>query len=298
MRRETPFADIVRHLTPFFVSRQVIAGAGRVGLGQDGTGVGFQVSQRADFFEVEVGLETTLKRPIINTRDEPHASADRFRRLHVIIGDANLCEVADLPQGRHHGARARAHRGEGLHRATCGSTGRWPRLHAVSHDPTLQTTAAAAGRAPADRRPAAVDVPGAGAHLSRDRYGSDLDPVTAEVLARWESVLARLEKDPADCARELDWVAKQRLLEGFRQRENLPWDAARLQLIDLQWADVRPEKGLYHRLVARGQVDRIVIATPRSSGPSRSRRRTPAPTSGAAAWPSTASTWRRPRGTR
>src|SRR5206468_2500928 len=94
MRRETPFADIVRHLTPFFVSRQVFSGAGRVGLGQDGTGVGFQISQRADFFEVEVGLETTLKRPIINTRDEPHASADRFRRLHVIIGDATMCEVA------------------------------------------------------------------------------------------------------------------------------------------------------------------------------------------------------------
>src|ERR671938_1784629 len=94
MRRETPFADIVRYLTPFFVSRQVVSGAGRVGLGQDGTGVGFQISQRADFFEVEVGLETTLKRPIINTRDEPHASADRFRRLHVIIGDANLAELS------------------------------------------------------------------------------------------------------------------------------------------------------------------------------------------------------------
>jgi proteasome accessory factor A len=96
MRRETPFSEIVAHLTSFLVSRQVITGAGRVGRGQDGTGVGFQVSQRADFFEVEVGLETTLKRPIINTRDEPHASADRYRRLHVIIGDANLCEVATL----------------------------------------------------------------------------------------------------------------------------------------------------------------------------------------------------------
>src|ERR1700760_5183236 len=96
MRRETPFSDVVRHLTPFFVSRQVICGAGRVGRGQDGTGIGYQVSQRADFFEVEVGLETTLKRPIINTRDEPHASADKYRRLHVIIGDANLCEVATL----------------------------------------------------------------------------------------------------------------------------------------------------------------------------------------------------------
>src|SRR3954467_4884981 len=94
MRRSTPFADIVTHLTPFFVTRQIVCGAGRVGLGQDGATAGFQISQRADFFEVEVGLETTLKRPIINTRDEPHADADKYRRLHVIIGDANLAEIA------------------------------------------------------------------------------------------------------------------------------------------------------------------------------------------------------------
>ncbi|MGH3743507.1 MAG: proteasome accessory factor PafA2 family protein, partial [Mycobacteriales bacterium] len=81
MARQTPFADIVRHLTPFFVSRQVFCGAGRVGIGQDGKGDGFQLSQRADFFEVEVGLETTLTRPIINTRDEPHADPERHRRL-------------------------------------------------------------------------------------------------------------------------------------------------------------------------------------------------------------------------
>src|SRR5499425_1528721 len=94
MRRSTPFADIVRNLTPFFVSRQVVCGAGRVGLGADGRNEGFQISQRADFFEVEVGLETTLKRPIINTRDEPHADPEKYRRLHVIIGDANMSEVA------------------------------------------------------------------------------------------------------------------------------------------------------------------------------------------------------------
>ncbi|MGH3421755.1 MAG: depupylase/deamidase Dop, partial [Streptosporangiaceae bacterium] len=93
MRRATPFADIVRHLTPFFVSRQVVCGAGRVGLGADGRDDGFQISQRADFFEVEVGLETTLKRPIINTRDEPHADPEKYRRLHVILGDANMSEV-------------------------------------------------------------------------------------------------------------------------------------------------------------------------------------------------------------
>ncbi len=94
MRRQTPFADIVSHLTPFFVTRQIVCGPGRVGIGQDGRGEGFQISQRADFFEVEVGLETTLKRPIINTRDEPHADADKYRRLHVIIGDANLSEIS------------------------------------------------------------------------------------------------------------------------------------------------------------------------------------------------------------
>src|SRR6187455_3471051 len=94
MRRSTPFADIVVHLTPFFVTRQIVCGAGRVGIGQDGSTPGFQISQRADFFEVEVGLETTLKRPIINTRDEPHADPEKYRRLHVIIGDANLAEVS------------------------------------------------------------------------------------------------------------------------------------------------------------------------------------------------------------
>ena len=94
MNRATPFADIVRHLTPFFVSRQVVCGAGRVGRGADGRDEGFQISQRADFFEVEVGLETTLKRPIINTRDEPHADPEKYRRLHVIIGDANMSEIS------------------------------------------------------------------------------------------------------------------------------------------------------------------------------------------------------------
>src|SRR3954470_20020845 len=93
-RRDTPFATLVRHLVPFFVTRQVMCGAGRVGRGQDARGVGFQIAQRADFFEVEVGLETTLKRPIVNTRDEPHADADRYRRLHVIIGDANMAEIS------------------------------------------------------------------------------------------------------------------------------------------------------------------------------------------------------------
>src|SRR5918995_1001163 len=94
MDRKTPFIDIIRGLVPFFVTRQVVAGSGKVGIGTEGRTQGFQLSQRADFFEVEVGLETNLQRPIINTRDEPHADADKYRRLHVIIGDANLAEIA------------------------------------------------------------------------------------------------------------------------------------------------------------------------------------------------------------
>src|SRR5438034_2783631 len=95
MDRAVPFGRIVRHVMPHFVTRQIYTGAGKVGSEvASASDVTFQLSQRADFFEEEVGLETTLKRPIVNTRDEPHADAQKYRRLHVIVGDANLCEVA------------------------------------------------------------------------------------------------------------------------------------------------------------------------------------------------------------
>ena len=257
MRRETPFSDIVRHLTPFFVSRQVVTGAGRVGRGQDGTGVGFQVSQRADFFEVEVGLETTLKRPIINTRDEPHASADRFRRLHVIIGDANLCDVATYLKVGTTSLVLELIEQRGF-TVDLGVERPVSALHTISHDPELKATVKLRdGRTVTGVQLQWLFLEQVAAFVA-DRYGSDADEHTVEVMRRWESVLTRLESDPMSCAKELDWVAKLRLLEGFRNREDLPWDAARLQLIDLQWADVRPEKGLFHRLRERGQVERLV----------------------------------------
>ena len=140
MSRSTPFADIVRNLTPFFVTRQVVCGAGRVGIGQDGSRHGFQISQRADFFEVEVGLETTLKRPIINTRDEPHADADKYRRLHVIIGDANLSEIATYLKAGTTALVLSMIEDDFL---TTDLTLEHPvtSLHEVSHDPSLQASA-------------------------------------------------------------------------------------------------------------------------------------------------------------
>src|SRR3569623_395669 len=137
MDRRTPFIDIIRGLVPFFVTRQVFAGSGRVGIGTEGRTQGFQLSQRADFFEVEVGLETTLKRPIINTRDEPHSDADKYRRLHVIIGDANLSEIASyLKMGTTSLILAMIE--EKVFTGELGVADPVSELKSVSHDPSLQ----------------------------------------------------------------------------------------------------------------------------------------------------------------
>ena len=252
-RRDTPFAAIVRHLVPFFVTRQVVCGAGRVGLGQDGRGAGFQISQRADFFEVEVGLETTLKRPIVNTRDEPHADADRYRRLHVIIGDANMSEISTyLKVGTT--ALVLAMIEASALPDDLGIESPVRELHAVSHDPGLTHAITLAD----GRTITALDLQGEYLDRARkfvdDRQGDDADPQTRDVLDRWESVLARLADDAMQLAAELDWVAKLRLLHGYRDRDGLDWDSPRLQLVDLQYSDVRPEKGLYNRLVGRGAI--------------------------------------------
>ena len=257
MRRSTPFADIVKHLTPFFVSRQVVCGAGRVGIGQDGRDHGYQISQRADFFEVEVGLETTLKRPIINTRDEPHADPEKYRRLHVIIGDANLAEISTyLKVGTT--ALVLAMIEDRFIDRDLGVDGPVSALRAVSHDPSLQQLVTLHD----GRRLTAVQLQMEYLDLARkyveDRYGSDADDQTLDVLARWESVLDRLERDPMSLATELDWVAKLKLLEQYRQRDGLAWDDPKLQLIDIQYSDIRPEKGLYQRLVQGGRIQRLL----------------------------------------
>ena len=260
MARQTPFAEIVRHLTPFFVSRQVVVGAGRVGIGQDGREHGFQVSQRADFFEVEVGLETTLKRPIINTRDEPHADPEKYRRLHVIIGDANLSEVSTyLKVGTTCLVLSMIEDGwlrqNGIDLTVDAPVGA---LRAVSHDATLrQLVTLRDGRKLTALQLQMEYCEQARKHVE-DRLGSDADPQTTDVLARWESTLDRLTVDVMSLAGELDWVAKLALLDGYRQREGLGWDAPKLHLVDLQYSDVRQDKGLYNRLVARGSMETLV----------------------------------------
>lgn len=253
MRRATPFRLIAAHLIPFFVTRPIFAGAGRVGRGIDSRVPGFQLSARADFFEAEVGLETTLKRPIVNTRDEPHADPQKYRRLHVIVGDANLADTANLLKL---GATALvlamiedAALGEPLvldHAVAA--------MREVSHDLSLRRPLSVDGQ-----RWTALEVQ---EHylLAAQKYVGERgsDSQTDEVLQLWAETLAGLRRDPMVLRDRLDWVAKLALLESYRERDGLDWSAPRLAQIDLQYADIHPERGLARKLEARGLLRRLI----------------------------------------
>ena len=255
MDRATPFGDIVRDLTPFFVSRQIFTGAGKLGLEAQWDERGkhvFQLTQRADFFETEVGLETTLKRPIINTRDEPHADPERYRRLHVIVGDANLCEVATfLKLGTTSIVLKMIEDGFLPDFSLVNPVAA---IHDVSRDVSLTTQVSLVD----GRKMTALQLQWEYLELARKYVDREDDtPENREVLERWESVLRGLENDPRTLSAQLDWVAKLRLLEGYRERDGLVWSDAKLRAIDLQYHDVRRDRGLYHRLAHAGKVERI-----------------------------------------
>jgi proteasome accessory factor A len=251
LSRETPFGRIVNQVTPHFVTRQVVVGAGKVGCelpGVPAEEVPYQISQRADFFEEEIGLETTLKRPIVNTRDEPHCDATKYRRLHVIIGDANMSEVATyLKVGTTAVVLAMIEddaMGDDLMLANPVGA-----LRQVSHDPTLQRTILLRS----GRRATAMEIQWSLLERARKyerSHGLDGvgDEVGADVLRRWEAVLTGLEHDPASVADVVDWVAKQRVVEGFADRHGLRGTDARLKALDLQYHDMRPDKCLAARV--------------------------------------------------
>lgn len=254
MRRDVAFEVIAAQLTPFFVSRQILCGAGRVGQRQDGGVSAFQISQRADYIEVGVGLETTLKRPIINTRDEPHADPAKYRRLHVIVGDANCAEVAIYLK---HGTTSLilAMLEAGVMPSDLRLASPVQALHQISHDPSLQTVV----ERDDGRTMSALDMQWQFfEQASRFVAAEGSDEQTDDILHRWESVLTRLGQDPMKCSAELDWVAKLSLLEQYRDRDAIDWDDPKLHLIDLQYHDVRPEKGIYQRLERAGRMERIV----------------------------------------
>src|SRR5207248_467851 len=173
MDRKVPFARIVQHMMPFFVTRQIFTGAGKVGAENNADPCDYQISQRADFLETEVGLETMHSRPIINTRDEPHADPEKYRRLHVIVGDANMSEVSNY------------------------------------------------------------------------------------LKVGTMAIVLSMAEDPMQLGRELDWVIKRQLIENYMAKHELEWNDSRVAMIDLQYHDIRPGRGLYYKLEESEAVDRI-----------------------------------------
>ena len=250
MARSVPFARVVTHVTPHFVSRQIFTGSGKVGCEASGLGVKevpFQLTQRADFFEAEVGLETTLKRPIVNTRDEPHADAQKYRRLHVIAGDANCSETATFLKVGTTAFVLAMVEDDALPRSF---VLRAPvqAMRQVSYDLTLRRPIELADGSTVTALEIQWEL------LDRARKWSDdhgLEAVGGEVgamvLTEWENVLAGLESDPRSLADRIDWVAKQRLLEGYMERHGLEWSDSRVAALALQYHDMRPERSLSER---------------------------------------------------
>ena len=262
--RALPFATLVRHLLPWFVTRQVFTGAGKVGSENGAAPVDYQISSRADFFEEEVGLETTLKRPIVNTRDEPHADPQLYRRLHVIAGDANLCEVATfLKVGTTAIVLAMVEDDffeNAGGRKDFSVSGPVAAMRVVSHDPTCKATVELADGS----RMTAVELQWEYLRLAQ-KYADETDlamcggpDVGGAVLGRWESVLTALEHDPSTLDGQLDWVTKLSLLGAYVGRDGLAWSDPKLALLDLQYSDVRPDRSLYERLVRAGKIERLL----------------------------------------
>ncbi len=251
MSRSTPFSEIVRFAPTFFITRQIFTGSGKVGAENGRPSVDYQITQRADFFEELVGIETTIKRPIVNTRDEPHGDPEKYRRLHVIIGDANRSEVqiflklgvtaiflAALEDGALPDPIILANPVR-----ACWETSHSPFSPVGVDDGGFMT--------PLEIQFRYLE------WLSKYVENESDDEVWQRVLAEWRSVLEDLESDPSKCADRLDWAAKQELLNAYRERHGLDWTSHKLAALALLYHEISPRRDLYGRLVAEGRIRRL-----------------------------------------
>ena len=266
--RDVEFAHLIRAMVPHFVSRQIVVGAGKVGAETEAAierDPAFQLSQRAEFFEEVVGLETTLKRPIINTRDEPHADAERFRRLHVIIGDANMCQSATMVKLGSTALLLAA-------LEECGP-------ESLPGDaPRPRCTPCAPSRSTLTRASAVPCEDGSRGARGTSRTSSGSWPATTSsarrgaggrapsevefILTQWREMLDGVRDDRWSVADRVDWVAKWRVVNGYRDRYDLDDHDARLRAIDLQYHDLRPEHSLAQRVGLRALVDESRFVKP------------------------------------
>ena len=250
--RHGEFGRLADILIPFLVTRQIICGAGKVL--QTPRGAVYCVSQRAEHIWEGVSSATTRSRPIINTRDEPHADAERFRRLHVIVGDSNMSETTMLLKvGATDLVLRMVEAGVVLRDMTLDNPIR--AIREVSHDMTGRSRVRLAN----GREMSALEIQYE--YLSRAKDFTDangLDPISKRVLEMWERALSSIEEGNLDkIAREIDWVTKYQLIERYRAKHDLPLSAPRVAQLDLAYHDVHRGRGLYYLLQRNGAVDRV-----------------------------------------
>ncbi|MDC8448865.1 MAG: proteasome accessory factor PafA2 family protein [Nitrospira sp.] len=251
--RAVPFPALVAGLVPFLVSRQVIAGAGKVGTEAQESGYvpgRYQLSQRADFMEAELGVDTMHNRPILNTRDEPHADRRKYRRLHLIIGDANMCEYATaLKVGTTRLVLDLIERGAMPHIELDQPVAAVKQL---SRDPDLKAVV----RLQDGRRLSALELQESYCEAAhRELAGSDEE--SEWLLSEWGETLHLLAQDRLQLIGKLDWITKQWLLETFMREERIGWDDPWLASLDLEYHNVSPAQGLYFGLEAEGKTWRM-----------------------------------------
>jgi proteasome accessory factor A len=254
MDRNTPFGQIVEHFMPFLVTRQIFCGSGKVGAENNTDPCTYQISQRADFFETEVGLDTMVKRPLINTRDEPHANRERYRRLHVILGDSNMSEYSMYVRV---GVTALVLQmiEDGFITQDLSLRNPVKAVKDVSRDLSCrQPIELASGR-----KLSPLDIQGQYFKLAQ-RYVAEhgADAYAHDVLLKWEHLLTQLETEPLSLLREVDWVAKWHLLTAYMDRRGEDWDSSRMAMMDLQYHDLRPDRGLYFLLERQGAVEHLL----------------------------------------
>ncbi|HEY3663404.1 MAG TPA: depupylase/deamidase Dop [Chthoniobacterales bacterium] len=255
MRRDVTWDRIVAGVLPFLVTRQIFAGAGKMGIeaegasGQPGT---YQISQRSDFFAVLVSIDTMNRRPLVNTRDEPHADASQYRRFHVILGDANMSEWATAMKiGTTALVLDLIERGAApqLEIAQPVDATKW-----ISRDQTYDWIIELSD----GRKISAIDVQRIYLAAARKAAAQEPDSEVSWLLQEWEAVLNDLQRDVLICRDRVDWVAKKELLQALREEEQLSWSDPWLQSIDLEYHNIAPESGLFYELLHQGTMRRFV----------------------------------------
>ena len=269
--RSIDFSVLYKGLLPFLVSRQLVAGAGKMGteVQERGWVPGkFQLSQRADFMETELGVDTMHNRPILNTRDEPHADPQKYRRLHLILGDANMCEYATaLKVGT---TRLVLDLIERKGAPDLELDNPVMAIRALSRDPELKTVVTQRN----GQTLSGCELQWAYYHSAHKLFAGS-DEETDWILSEWASTLSLLETDRFALVGQVDWVTKLWLLESFVQEEKLEWSDPWLASLDLEYHNMNPERGLYLGLEEEGRVKRVVseaeIVSAMNTGPQDTR---------------------------